>query len=546
MTVTHEYDTSPIRPVPDFGPTLDVKPVVQTAEVTGQLDIFKDAPQTPQTASPIATDPPVAQEKVVAKPLETATVTQVHEDHMDAGESSRDPAMSARADDVEIPEGSRTYEGILLQHGEERYKFDPKQSLNYFVTIAHDDGTRETIWGKELKAAFEEGNFATGDNIVLANAGQIPVIVNSPVLDEQGKVVGHESLETHRNQWVVKAVEPTLDKAIEQATKVVEPSQKSVQVPESTLAALMKIANSVNANEATVDKATLANTNAVLHHRDEAPRTAGAPLSVTNAGPQFSGGHEATQAKTGAHSLVNGTLSVVGGAAGLVGGVAGLVGSIGSASGTALANLGRAIKGTPTPAAVTPLAERSSYVLPKLSEYRVDQVSKTVDDYSAAQQAFWNAGGMPNVRREIEERARVTGISVQDVMEKMKPGGEMADLSAKFNAAVAASPDAQSHKKAMDKALESWGRQQGRAEEEMLRPEQDGDPLHEGMKAKLTKARSTMEEKTADVPAFGNDPSHAERLREIVAKMVEKLKEFGAAIMNAFRGTREPESAPSP
>jgi hypothetical protein len=543
MTVTHEYDTSPIKSIPDFGPTVDATPVVPPPNDARQLDIFKDTSQTPPAASPIAAE--VADGRLKNEEVPVATSTPPHE-HIDVTQSSHEPPIEGH-EEVEIPDGAREYEGILLQHGEERYKFDPNQSLNYFATIEHDDGTRETIWGKELKVAFEEGNFATGDNIVLANAGQVPVIVNSPVLDEQGKVVGYESLETHRNQWVVKAVEPTQDKAMEQATNVVEPSQKVVQVPESTLAALMKIANSVYANEATVDKATLANTNAALHHRDEAPsRATGVPQIVTNAAPQFSGGHEAAQAKSGAHSLVNGTLSVVGGAAGLVGGVAGLVGSIGSASGTALANLGRAIKGTPAPAAVTPLAERSSYVLPKLSEYRVDQVSKTVDDYSAAQQAFWNAGGMPNVRREIEERARVTGISVQDVMEKMKPGGEMADLSAKFNAAVASSPDAQSHKKAMDKALESWGRQQGRAEEEMLRPEQDGDPLHEGMKAKLTKARSTMEEKTADVPAFGNDPSHAERLREIVAKMVEKLKEFGAAIMNAFRGTREPESAPSP
>ncbi|PWQ89050.1 hypothetical protein DKX15_16075, partial [Enterococcus faecium] len=48
-------------------------------------------------------------------------------------------------------------------------------------------------------------------------------------------------------------------------------------------------------------------------------------------------------------------------------------------------------------------------VLPRLSEYRVDQVEKAATNYEKAHSAFWNAGSLPQVREQIETRAEQTG-----------------------------------------------------------------------------------------------------------------------------------------
>lgn len=161
---------------------------------------------------------------------------------------------------------------------------------------------------------------------------------------------------------------------------------------------------------------------------------------------------------------------------------------------------------------------------------------------------------MPAIREQIEARAQETGLSVQDVMEKMKPNGEFADLHEKFNEAVSQSPDAQSSKKAMDKALDSWARQYGRAQEELLNPETEGSPHYEKLKGRLDGSNDKMQRTTSETPAFeGEDQSHFERLKEALQKIAERLKEMVKSFAEFVKGKASPkaeatggEHAPSP
>jgi len=189
-------------------------------------------------------------------------------------------------------------------------------------------------------------------------------------------------------------------------------------------------------------------------------------------------------------------------------------------------------------------------VLPRLSEYRVNELENRFRDYSVAQDKFWEVGPMPSVRKEIEERARASGLSVEDVMEKMKPNGEYADLHQRFIEAVATSPDAQDRRKAMNKAIEGFARQYDRAQEELISPEQDGNEHHEGLRKRVNSARENMFKKAGHIPRFdGEKLSHLERLKDIVQKIMEKVREAAAGISNILRGkdaSTEASNEPSP
>lgn len=487
----------------------------------------------------------------------------------------------------------RQYTGVLVGHGKDHYKNDPDEKMNYFVTLSNDSGKEETIWGKGLEESFADADFKIGDKISLSNLGNVSVTVDANVRNENGVVTGTEAIDTHRNQWNVELVnvaelisnpvdmrieaiqadvdlikELDKDLALNDTSEVSSPKQdiesakgedsmpvidrnaavksddgKTVTMNANDYAALMNTVNRVNAGAASVDPDELQRVNAALQNQG----------GVNVAGAGATQGQQ--QVKTGVQALAEGGMSLLGGVAALSGaafkGVGKLAESAASAFTTpleigekAINGLADSVKGAdPEP------ASGGVTVLPRLSDYRVEQVEKAAGTYEDAHKAFWEAGGMPDVRKEIEERARVTGISVEDVMEKMKPNGEMAELGANFNAAVAASPDAQNHKKVMDKALEGWGRQHGRAQEELLNPEQEGNPHHDSLKDRLDKAQGKMQQNTARIPAFdGDDNSHAEKLREIIAKVMEKIKEFATGVVNAIRGKKtadaEAEIAP--
>jgi len=255
---------------------------------------------------------------------------------------------------------------------------------------------------------------------------------------------------------------------------------------------------------------------------------------------------------------MKGGAAIAEGAAALVGGALNLAGTAGKVVGQAAHHVADLMKpkeaGRQAEAAqAEAVASGLPAVLPRLSEYRIAQVEKAADNFGQEADAFWNSSTkLTALRSEMERVARERGLSVQDVAEKMKPGGDFAELREKFNAAVAENPDSGTRKKAMDKALDSYVRQYGRAQEELLNPEQNGNPHYDRYKDRLHRAHENIEQKSSGVPAFANDkgelePSHFEKLKEAVAKIMEKLKEVAKEFVAMFRGkSAGDDHAPAP
>lgn len=254
---------------------------------------------------------------------------------------------------------------------------------------------------------------------------------------------------------------------------------------------------------------------------------------------------------------VKGGAAVAEGIGALVGGALNLAGTAGKVVGQAAHHVADLMKGQDANRQAEAVeAEATSglpAVLPRLSEYRIAQVEKAASTYGQEADAFWNSSTkLTALRSEMERVARERGLSVQDVAEKMKPGGDFADLRKDFNAAVSENPDAGARKKAMDKALDSYVRQYGRAQEELLNPEQHGNPHYDRYKDRLKRAHEDIEQNASGIPAFANsrgelESSHFEKLKEAVEKILEKLKEVAKEFLALFRSkTADDDHAPAP
>ena len=260
------------------------------------------------------------------------------------------------------------------------------------------------------------------------------------------------------------------------------------------------------------------------------------------------GGRGAAAPEGGATASVGGVIAnevaatggaLIGGIASLAGGSVRLAGAAAGALGRGVAALGQGLMGR----RAQPFEVVS--VLPTISEYRVKKVEEAARNYDKAVDSFWKVPPMAAMRKEIEERARQTGLSVPDAMEKMKPGGEWADLHDKFVQGVAASPDAIQSKVAMDKALSSWVRQYDHGTEELLGADVEGNPSHKKAKERIEASLAAMEGKTAQTPVFGGESeSHAERLKAAVAAIMERIKEFFHAVGQRFSGAEADHATP--
>ena len=233
---------------------------------------------------------------------------------------------------------------------------------------------------------------------------------------------------------------------------------------------------------------------------------------------------------------------VMASASAVVGGLASLAGGSVSAIGAAAGALGRGLAGLKSQPAATPF--NGVAVLPTISEYRVQKVEEPVTAYERAQENFWKVPAMAELRKQIEARARETGLSVSDAMEKMKPGGEWADMHAEFDRRVRASPDAMGAKVAMDAAIKSFIRQNGRAREELLTADVDENPQHKKAKQRVAEAEDKMQEMAAQTPIFGGESeSHSNRLKEALQAILERLREIAAAVRERVFGSGVPHAA---
>jgi hypothetical protein len=148
-----------------------------------------DVPAPTPAASPAATPPvmpiaPAAQAPTASATTEVAT-----------------PTVAASAP---VAKPTPVVASVLVAHGPAPYQNDPENSRSYFVTVKDAAGAEQTSWGIDLERAVGNSGVQIGDPVKLENLGNQPVVVQAPVKDDAGKVIGYEPKETRRNVWSVE------------------------------------------------------------------------------------------------------------------------------------------------------------------------------------------------------------------------------------------------------------------------------------------------------------------------------------------------------
>lgn len=95
--------------------------------------------------------------------------------------------------------------GILLAHGADHYRHDPKQGQSYYITLDVGDGKEVTRWGADFKRAIADSRSLpqVGDAVVITNIGKQHVDIASTALDAQGNPVEDKKTVT-KNTWQVE------------------------------------------------------------------------------------------------------------------------------------------------------------------------------------------------------------------------------------------------------------------------------------------------------------------------------------------------------
>ena len=95
--------------------------------------------------------------------------------------------------------------GKLIDHGRESYRFDPRESMSYFIELESKDGKR-TIWGKDLERAMKQSltQPQIGDEIAMRRTGADKVTVQRRDRDADGRVIAEREVGASRTRWVVE------------------------------------------------------------------------------------------------------------------------------------------------------------------------------------------------------------------------------------------------------------------------------------------------------------------------------------------------------
>ncbi|HEY1891000.1 MAG TPA: LPD7 domain-containing protein [Steroidobacteraceae bacterium] len=95
--------------------------------------------------------------------------------------------------------------GKLIDHGRESYRFDPHESMSYFLEIGTVEGKR-TIWGKDLERAMKQSltQPQMGDEIGIRARGADQVTVKRRARDADGRIIKEREITTRRNHWIVE------------------------------------------------------------------------------------------------------------------------------------------------------------------------------------------------------------------------------------------------------------------------------------------------------------------------------------------------------
>lgn len=131
----------------------------------------------------------------------------------------------------EEPKPVNRLAGRLVEHGVAPYNHENDNKASYFVVLENSDGQLSTTWGVGLADAMAAASVAGGEMIELVNNGKKAVTVEKDIKDDQGKVIDTETINTHRNEWIVVTDRPAAD---EQFGDLKEPTPPTLKLVEPT------------------------------------------------------------------------------------------------------------------------------------------------------------------------------------------------------------------------------------------------------------------------------------------------------------------------
>ena len=141
----------------------------------------------------------------------------------------RSPRASSTADRERSGEEAGLLVGRLVDHGPARFEHKPNQPMSYYVRIETERGETER-WGVDLERAFRQSlsRPGIGDEVGLRVVGRDDVTVLAPKHDAQGREVGLEERDAHRNQWIVERKD-FLDRRLKMAALFRDPSVSAAE-----------------------------------------------------------------------------------------------------------------------------------------------------------------------------------------------------------------------------------------------------------------------------------------------------------------------------
>lgn len=142
------------------------------------------------------------------------------------------PTMIARAVEETKArlQGERVVVGTVVDHGIDHYDHDVENAKSYYVKVVTDSGER-TIWGVDLRRAFEQSKVQRGDVVALRQEAHERVAVTVPLRDETGTSIGAASQLANRNRWEVTKLDFLADSEQHQLEETARASTQEPVVP---------------------------------------------------------------------------------------------------------------------------------------------------------------------------------------------------------------------------------------------------------------------------------------------------------------------------
>ena len=131
---------------------------------------------------------------------------KVAEGEVESNAAGRESSASSGASKTQGTRGARDLiVGKLIDHGRQSYRFDPRESMSYFIELGTDEGKR-TIWGKDFERAMKQSltQPQIGDEIAMRRTGADQVTVQRRDRDADGRVIAEREVGASRNRWVVE------------------------------------------------------------------------------------------------------------------------------------------------------------------------------------------------------------------------------------------------------------------------------------------------------------------------------------------------------